>query len=229
MARLLLWGQHRRRGDGLPAGRLLLVEGPRHGHGHLCRGGPQCDRGRDRPGHVGRLGSPRGAGRRREQGGRRPGGRRLGRVSGDRAFRDVGAGRRGDLDPAALALARGHRLHVLVDPGRIPDRTGDRQQPRGIAGAAGRIGACDAGRLPVAPDRCHRLDGVHDLEVAPLLADLPQPFAEPLVHIPARPAAVPLDRPAAGVPVGHELPPGADGGRRPRPGSRAAGRWGLRG
>ena len=96
-----------------------------------------------------------------------------------------------------------------------------------FAGAAGRVGAGGAGRLPVAPDRGHRLDRGHDLGVAPLLADRPRAVAEPLVHLPARPGALPLGRPAAGVPVGGELPAGAGGGRLPRPGPRAAGRRGL--
>src|SRR5437588_721864 len=120
-------------------------------------------------------------------------------------------------------------FHLLPDPGRVPDRPGDRQQPRGIPGAAGRVGAGGAGRLPVAPDRGHRLDRGHDREVAPLLADRPRAVAEPLVHLPARPGALPLGRPAAGVPVGGELPAGAGGGRLPRPGPRPAGRGGLRG
>ncbi len=159
-------------------------------------------------------GPVRGAGRARDE--RRAAsarGRRLGRVSGDRPLRDVGAGRRGGLDPPALADARRHGVHLLVDPGRVPDRPGDRQQPRGLAGAAGRVGAGGAGRLPVAPDRGHRLDRGHDLGVAPLLADRPRAVAEPLVHLPARPGALPLGRPAAGVPVGSELPAGAGGGR----------------
>ena len=100
---------------------------------------------------------------RRDAGERGARGRRLGRVSGDRPLRDVGAGRRGGLDPSALAVARRHRVHLLLDPGRVPDRPGDRQQPRGIPGAAGRVGAGGAGRLPVAPDRGHRLDRGHDL------------------------------------------------------------------
>ncbi len=101
-------------------------------------------------------------------------GRRLGRASSDRPLRDVGAGRRGGLDPTALAVARRHRVHLLLDPGRVPDRPGDRQQPRSIPGAAGRVGAGGAGRLPVAPDRGHRLDRDHDLGVTPLLADRPR-------------------------------------------------------
>ena len=110
------------------------------------------------------------------------------RVSDNRALRDVGAGRRGGLDPSALAGARRHRLHLLLDSGRVPDRPGDRQQPRCITGAAGRVGQGGAGRLPVAPDRGHRLDRGHDLGVTPLLAGRPRAVAEPLVHLPARPA-----------------------------------------
>ena len=123
--------------------------------------------------------------------------------------------------------ARRHRIHLLLDPGRVPDRPGDRQQPRGIPGAAGRVGAGGAGRLPVAPDRGHRLDRGHDLGVTPLLADRPRAVAEPLVHLPARPGALPLGRPAASVPVGSEFPAGAGGGGLSRPGPRAAGRRGL--
>ena len=41
-----------------------------------------------------------------------------------------------------LSLMLGaHRLHLLLDPGRVPDRPGDRQQPRGLPGAAGRPAA----------------------------------------------------------------------------------------
>src|SRR5262249_21170975 len=68
-------------------------------------------------------------------------GRRLGRVSDDRPLRDVGAGRRGGLDPSALVDARRHRVHLLADPGRVPDRGGDRQHARSPPGAAGRAGA----------------------------------------------------------------------------------------
>ena len=70
-----------------------------------------------------------------------------------------------------------------------------------------------AGRLPVAPDRGHRLDRGHDLGVAPVLADRARAVAKPVVHLPARSGALPLGRPAAGVPVGSELPAGAGGGR----------------
>ncbi len=154
-------------------------------------------------------------------------GGRLGRTSGNRSLRDVGAGRRGGLDPSALAGLGRHRLHLLVDPGRVPDRPGDRQQRRSIPGAAGQVGAAGPGRLPVAPDRGHRLDRHDDLGVASLLADRPQTVAEPLVHLSGRPGALPLGRPAASVPVGSELPAGARGCRVPRPGPGAAGRRGL--
>ena len=75
----------------------------------------------------------------------------------------------------------------------------------------------------------HRLDRRHDLGVAPVLADHPDAVAEPLVHVPARPGPLPLGGPAAGLPVGGELPAGPGGGRLARPGPRPAGRRGLRG
>ena len=77
-----------------------------------CRS--QCGRGRDRPGAGGRLGPVRGDGRPRGDGERGARGRRLGRVPGDRPLRDGGAGRRGGLDPAALADARRHGVHLLA-------------------------------------------------------------------------------------------------------------------
>ena len=71
----------------------------------------------------------------------------MGRVSGDRAFRDVGAGGRSDLDPTAFAHARRYGVHLFVDPGRVPDRPGDRQQPgaflaRRAASARVALGVC---------------------------------------------------------------------------------------
>ena len=63
--------------------------------------------------------------------------------------------------------------------------------------------------------------------VAAVLADRPRAVAEPVVHVPTRPGALPLGRPAGGVPVGSELSAGAGGGRLARPGPRAAGRRGL--
>ena len=71
--------------------------------------------------------------------------RRLGRASGDRTLWNVGLGSRGGLDPSAFAGARRHRVHLLADLGRVPDRPGVGQQHRGVPGAAGRFGADGAG------------------------------------------------------------------------------------
>ena len=56
LARLLLRRQHRRRRLRLPAGRLLPAARPRHGHGHLRRGG---DQPRHRRGRAGGCRAPR--------------------------------------------------------------------------------------------------------------------------------------------------------------------------
>ena len=120
---------------------FYLLRVSRHGHGDLCRRRPECDRGRDRPGLSAASARYEPPAELAIDGMRRARGRRLGRVSGDRPLRDGGAGCRGGLDPPALVDARRHGVHLLVDPGRVPDRPGDRQQPRGAPGAAGRVGA----------------------------------------------------------------------------------------
>ncbi len=151
----------------------------------------------------------------------------LGRVRSDRTLGDVGAWRRGDLDATTLVGAWRHRVHLLADLGRVFDRLGTWQQRRGVPGAAGDVGAAGARSLPVAANPGNRLDRRHHLKVNPILADRPLDVAEPLVHVPARPAALSVGSPAAGMPVGSELPAGLSGGCLARPGRRAVGRRGL--
>ena len=173
VAGFLLRRKHRRGRVRLPAGRLLPVTRPRHGHGHPRRRRRQCNRGRDCAGPGGRPGPVRAIGRQRDEGKRRTRARCLGGACGHRPLGDVGAGRRGRLDPSAVADSRRYRVHVFLDPGRVPDRPLDRQQRRGIPGAAGGVGAGRAGSLPVAADRGDLLDRCHHLAIAPLLADSP--------------------------------------------------------
>ena len=87
---------------------------------------------------LGSAGGPEVAARPGTSGRRGARGRRLGRLSGDRALRDVGAGCRSCVDPPALAAAGRHGVHLLLDPGRVPDRARDRQRARGIPAHVGR-------------------------------------------------------------------------------------------
>ena len=242
VAGLLLRRQHRRGRVRLPAGRLLPAARLRHGHGDLRRRRHQRGRGRDRPGAGGRPGpctrhppTPRRRRARAHAAGRRA-------VYLAIALSGLSALGAEVVWTRLLSLLLGGTVYTfsiilavfLVGLG-IGSSVG------GVPGAAGRTAAGGAGRLPVAPGRGHRLDRVHDRrESLPYWPIVPGAVAEPLVHLPARPGALPLGGPAGGVPVGSELPAGAGGGRlaaartpagwsagstRPTRSARSSARW----
>ena len=78
--------------------------------------------------------------RRRSDVGTGASGRRQDRLPRHRDLRNVRAGRRSRLDPAAGDHDGRHGVHVLGDSRGVPGRIGDRQQRRSIAGAIRRSG-----------------------------------------------------------------------------------------
>ena len=150
VARLLLRRQPGGRGDREPPGRLLPAARLRHADHHLHGRGASTwswRRWRSSSRSGRRIARPRPAERRP----RRPlaiSSEAQAGLRDDRALRADGPRRRSGVDAALVAALRRHRLHLLDDPRRVPDRAGHRQQPRVGAGPRRRQSADGAGLVP---------------------------------------------------------------------------------
>ena len=143
----------------------------------------------------------------------------LGRYLAIASLGPDGARRRGRLDAAALAAAGRYRLHLLHRSGGVPDRLG-------IGSSAGhprarrdrsrwRLAASGSSPRP-SPGRHSTSKSAPYWPIVPV-GSIPG-------HLPARPGAVPLGSPAAGLPVGRELSAGARGRA---PGREDPGGWSV--
>ncbi len=146
LAGVLLRQQYRRGGLRVPPGRLLPAESPRWRDRHLCRGGPQFHRGRDRPasGRPGGLPAVQTAGSAvptnlggnwKSNGGHaHPTGFSnagdLDHLHSHRPVRPDCTGRGSRVDAESVAAARRDRLHVLHHSRGLSPGAGHRQQHR---------------------------------------------------------------------------------------------------
>ena len=187
MAGVLLRGQHCRCRIWLPAGRFYLPRVYEMATAIYVAVVRSMWRWPRRPGAGGRPGPVRSAARSWGERERRAGGRCVGRVSGDRPLGNVGAGREAVVWTRLLSLVLGGTVYTfslilavfLIGLG-IGSSLGAMLARRAVRGTGG------AGRVPVAADRGHRLDGDHDLAVTSLLADRGRVVAQPVVHAPTR-------------------------------------------
>ena len=216
VARDLLCRQHARGSVWLSACGLLSSPSSRHAHRDLRRrrlerGGrrgrarARADPSRGRAtGHQSRSAGPRDHG---------SDDTRLDHLSGDRAFGDERAGRRGDLDAALRAALEPHHVYLLDHPGRVLDR--DRAGKwRWLVAGTSDVQCVPGARLCAAcAGRGDRLGVVEHHQLAALLARQSAAGGQSLESIPDRFCPLPLGDPARGLPVGCQLSPGACGGR----------------